>query len=312
VGGNRHDPAGPSDPQAPVLAVCDAADRSFVAAMIICSMHPTVLHEDSTVVSGDFPGMTRQYLQQRILGRGCPVIYHTGPCGNLSPRHVTRANTLDEAKRLGEGLGQAVASALDAIVYDDALSEGAPTEPAPTNAAMTLDCASRLVTLPGRSFPSPEQAQQELDAAVGRLAMLRQAGAPHAEVRTAECAWFGAEESLTLARAAAAGRIEATIASVLPAEITVMRVGPWYFVGWPGEVFVEFSLEVKARCPNCHVISMANGELQGYLATAQAAREGAYEANNGLFSNPEAGDLVVNTTLEMLQTLQDQSRGGGR
>ncbi len=34
------------------------------------------------------------------------VIYHTGPCGDQGPRHVTRANTFDEAKRLGHLLGE--------------------------------------------------------------------------------------------------------------------------------------------------------------------------------------------------------------
>jgi hypothetical protein len=131
--------------------------------------------------------------------------------------------------------------------------------------------------------------------------MLRQSQAPRAETRTAECAWFGAEEALALARAAAAGRVDAAVAVVLPAEITLMRIGPWAFVGWPGEVFVEFALEVQARHPNCHVISLANGELQGYIATAEAVRQGAYEAHNGLFSNPEAGVTLVQTTLQMLE-----------
>ena len=166
-------------------------------------MHPTVLHEDSTLVSGDFPAMTRQYLQQHVLGPDCPILYHTGPCGNQSPRHVTRANTFDEAKRLGESLGQAVARALGEIAWHDAI---------------TLDCAARLVTLPVRVFPRPAGGA-ELDRAARRLAMLRQSQAPRAETRTAECAWFGAEESLALARAAAAGKVAATVAAVLPAEI---------------------------------------------------------------------------------------------
>ena len=52
-----------------------------------------------------------------------------------------------------------------------------------------------------------------------------------------------------------------------------MRIGPWFFVGWPGEAFVEFALMVKASHPNCYVISMANGELQGYLVTEEAMRQ---------------------------------------
>jgi neutral ceramidase len=66
VGTHRHDPAGPSDPEVPVLVVRDLDNQEFLAAMIVCSMHPTVLHEDSTLISGDFPAMTRQYLQQHV------------------------------------------------------------------------------------------------------------------------------------------------------------------------------------------------------------------------------------------------------
>ena len=120
------------------------------------------------------------------------------------------------------------------------------------------------------------------------------------EVRTAECDWFGAEETLALARAAADGRLQAAVASVMPAEITLMRIGPWSFVGWPGEAFVEFSLAVKAKHPNCHVISLANGELQGYLVTQEAVQEHWYEAMNSLFANPDAGITLVDKTLELL------------
>ena len=86
----------------------------------------------------------------------------------------------------------------------------------------------------------------------------------------------------------------------MPAEIMVMRIGPWRFVSWPGEVFVDFSLQVKARCPNCYVISLANGELQGYAATEEAVRQHWYEAMNSLFSSPEAGMVLVEKTLELL------------
>src|SRR5204863_9550945 len=108
VGTNRHDPAGPSDPQVPVLLVRDRDSQTFLSAMIVCSMHPTVLHEDSTLISGDFPAMTREYLQEHVLGRDCPVLYHMGLSGNQSPRHVTRSNTFDEAERLGGLLGRSI------------------------------------------------------------------------------------------------------------------------------------------------------------------------------------------------------------
>jgi neutral ceramidase len=290
VGTNRHDPTGPSDPEVPVLTVRDRDDRAFVAAMVVCSMHPTVLHEDSTLVSGDFPAMTRQFLQERVLGESCPVVYHSGPCGNQSPRHVTRANTFDEAARLGGMLGQSIADAIGSTEF---------------SADVTLSCAQATVELPARDFPPVAEAHGQLGMAAQRLETLRRSKADRREVRTAECDWFGAEETLALAEAAAAGRLQAVIASVMPAEIQLMRVGPRFFVGWPGEEFVEFALKVKAQYPNCCVISMANGELQGYLVTEEATRRRWYEGMNSLFSSPEAGMALVNVTLELLRAHGD-------
>jgi neutral ceramidase len=289
VGTNRHDPQGPAIPETPILVVRDAASKAYVAAMAVCAMHPTVLHEDSTLLSGDFPAMTRQHLQEHLLGQHCPVIWHTGPCGNQSPRHVTRANTFDEAKRLGQMLGESIAGTVGSIDY---------------SAKHPLACERVMVDLPRRGFPRVDEAQQQVAAAAQRLEALRQSQADRREIRTAECDWFGSEETLALAKAAAAKRLNAAVASIVPAEIQIMRIGPWSFVGWPGEVFVEFALLVKASHADCHVISMANGELQGYLVTEEAVRGRWYEAMNSLFSSPEAGMVLVNRTLELLRTKQ--------
>ncbi|MBN2580348.1 MAG: neutral/alkaline non-lysosomal ceramidase N-terminal domain-containing protein [Pirellulales bacterium] len=288
VGGNRHDPAGPSDPEVPLLAIRDNSDGCLMALMVVCSMHPTVLHEDSTLVSADFPGMTRQYLQERVLGNDCPVLFHTGPCGNQSPRHVTQSNTFDEAARLGRLLGESIIQSLANL---EEVSD------------VQLGCAQATVDLPIRTMPSVAEAQSQLEAAARRLDALRRSGADRREVRTAECDWYGAEESLGLARAAASGRLSERIASLMPAEITLMRIGPRYYAGWPCEIFVEFLLMVKAQCPNCHVVSLANGEMQGYLVTEEAVRRGWYEASNSLFAGPDSGLILVNKTLELIKPL---------
>jgi len=285
IGTNRHDPAGPSNLEVPVLAVRDRQDDKFLAAMVVCSMHPTVLHEDSTLISGDFPAMTRQYLQEHVLGRDCPVLYHTGPSGNQSPRHVTKSNTFDEALRLGRLLGSSVAKAVESIAF---------------TGEITLSCARRLVDLPVRTFPTVDEAQKQADRVAKLLESLRRSGADRREVRTAECDWFGAALSLKLAEKAESGSLQEAIAAVMPGEITLMRIGPWAFVGWPGEAFVEFSLSVKALHPNCYVISLVNCQLEGYLVTEEAVRQGWYEALNSIFVSPQAGMLLVQKTLELL------------
>ncbi|HEY5140123.1 MAG TPA: neutral/alkaline non-lysosomal ceramidase N-terminal domain-containing protein, partial [Methylococcales bacterium] len=122
VGTNRRSPAGPADMNVPVLLVQNAAGTESIACMLICSMHPTVLHEDSKLVSGDFPAYARMYLQKHCVGAKCAVLHHTGPSGNQSPRHVTKANTFAEAQRLGEILGKAVEKVLPTIQFTTSAS----------------------------------------------------------------------------------------------------------------------------------------------------------------------------------------------
>ncbi len=284
IGTHRRDPQSPADPQVPVFLVRRALDARPIACMLVYSMHPTVLHEDSLLISADFPGMARQFLQEKVLGRDCPVLYHTGPAGNQSPRHRVRANSFPEARRLGCLLGKSVAEAMERIVF---------------RPDHTIACSRVLTDLPRRRIPSCSEAQQRMRAARERLELLRETGAAREQIRTAEVDWFGSEESWTLAKASGEARLESFYRSVLPAEIQSIQVGPWSFVGWPGEVFVEYSLSVKKQFPDVFIISLANGELQGYIVTPEAEGQGAYEAGNSLFA-PESGAILVEKSKELL------------
>ncbi len=288
VGTNRREPGGAADHEVPVLTAKNSETKEYIGCMLVCSMHPTVMHEDSKLVSGDFPGMSRIYLQENVFGKDCPVLHHTGPSGNQSPRHVTKANTFDEAKRLGEILAKAVEKCISRAEF---------------SSEVDICCVSDLIDdLPAKEFPSVFEAQANLSASVEKLENLRNSSAPRQEVRTAECDWFGAEETLTLAKAAESGELEHARKKSLPAEIQVIKIGDYKFVGWPGEVFIEYALEVKDKCSDTFVISLANGELQGYIVTRRAADEGGYEASNALFSC-EAGSVLVERTLKLIGSL---------
>jgi neutral ceramidase len=113
------------------------------------------------------------------------------------------------------------------------------------------------VELPRRMLSTTVQAEAALVVATARLAELRRDGASAQEVRRAEVDRFGADETVTLARAAADGRLEAAADGCMPAEIQMIRVGPWTFVGWPGEIVVEHALALKARAPDTFVISLS-------------------------------------------------------
>jgi neutral ceramidase len=103
---------------------------------------------------------------------------------------------------------------------------------------------------------------------------------------------------VTLSSMQASGTLEPYYRACLPAEIQMLKIGDWMFIGWSGEVFTEYALQVMSAVDNVFVISMANGEMQGYIVTEEAALEGGYEASNALFSH-ETGAILVRKTVEL-------------
>ncbi len=286
VGCNRLDPDGPRDPEAGLLAVRRTSDKSLLAVQMIYGMHPTVMHEDSTLVSSDFPGYTRQMIETAFPG--CRVLYQNGPCGNLSPRYHVNAQTFAEAERLGSRLGGFVRDALYALGNAD------------YRADIAVSARHVRVPLTARAYPSVADAERALADAHADYERLKDEGAGHGPVRTAECVIFGAEEVVTMARVQASGQLDCVKAHYADAEVQVLRVGDVYITGLPGEWFVEYSLGIKQHSKNrVFVVTLTNGELQGYITTPGAK---GYEANLSMF-NPDSGTVLVDTTLRLIEGL---------
>jgi hypothetical protein len=158
--------------------------------------------------------------------------------------------------------------------------------------------AIRPVDLAPREFPSVAQAEQTLAGCRAEHQRLRAAQVASARVRTAECAVFGAEGTLTLARLHGQDAIARALSEYRPAEVQVVQIGPGCLAGLPGEQFAEYGLEIKRRAPgSVFVVSLVNGELQGYLVTPEAESQGCYESLTSLFG-AEAGRTLVDAAVE--------------
>ena len=93
----------------------------------------------------------------------------------------------------------------------------------------------------------------------------------------------------------------------MQAEVQVIAIGDAVYVGIPGELFVEFGLEIKRRSPFRHtyVAGMANGCV-GYLPTRRAFHAGGSELRLARSSKlvPEAGEILTETALSLLASLE--------
>ena len=287
AGGNRIDVNGPEDPEAGLLMVRRLADNSPIAVLSIYGMHPTVLHEDSTLISSDFIAFARREIETALPGAG--VIYLNGVCGDQSPRRSVKAQTFAEAERLGSALGVRMAEALE--------NAGG------FSSDLSLAATRATIQLEGKIFPPVREAQAGLTAARRRYEDLKASGAGHAQIRTAECTVFGAEEVLTLAKSELTGDAAAIRKKYREAEVQVLRIGDAFVAAWPGEFFVEYGLETKRSAGGPVFIStLSNGELHGYVVTPEAEAARGYEAQMSLFP-ASAGSLFVEKTLELIGEL---------
>ncbi len=286
VGGNRLAPDAVRDPEAGIVAVRRVSDKSLMAVQLFYSMHPTVLHEDTTLVSSDFPGYTRLQIQDAFPR--AQVVYHNGPCGNLSPRYHVKGQTFDEAERLGCRLGGFAVDVLEALSDTDFRDD------------LTVGSAQFYVQLSPRTFPSLGEAEEGLREATENYEHLKREDAGHGMIRTAECTVFGAEEVVTMATAQADGTLTPVQQAHAKAEVQVLRIGDTVLVGLSGECFVEYALQIKQDAPaRVFVISMSNGHLQGYITTPEAT---GYEANLSMFK-PESGACMVEAALNLAKEL---------
>ncbi len=284
IGTNRRHPDGVRDLDVPVLIARSIQTGQLIGLMLICNMHPTVLHEDSTLISGDFPGIARQILQKEMLSVPCPILYHSGASGDQSPRHVTKGNTMEEAERLGRILAKAVAATFDRIQY---------------TSDITIGANQQFITLPRKKFPCKEIANEQVVNTRKQLDCLVEEGKNRQAIRTAEVNWFGAVELAHLCDMVQNNTLEAVYESCNPAEIQVIRLGNWSFVAWPGEIFIEYALQLKRQYRNVFLVTLANGELQGYIVTKEAAEQGGYESSNAIFDY-SSGDILVANTIRAL------------
>ncbi len=293
IGGNRHDPAGTYDPEAGIIVIRSRENKAIMTISLIYGMHPTVLHEDSKLISADFPAYTRQYLKSR-LGRNINVLYHNGPEGNLSPRYDVKAQTFAEAERLGNRLGQFILKKIEALTDND--FDDNPY----------LKTASSMIIPVRRTIMPLAKAAANLEFRQNEFKRLKAEKAGHGPVRTAECAVFGAEESCYLAKCVKDGSLEMVMKDYAEVEVQVLRIGAAFIAAFPGELFVEYGLQVKAESPfKTFAVCLANGEMQGYIATADAT---GYEADNSLFS-PATGSLMVAAALKMILELKNDNTG---
>ena len=274
--GKRHPdlvrPAGPIDPEVGVLyaETVPEAGSAPVLTFVNFAMHPDTT--GGARLSGDYPAALARTLAL-YRGHAMETLFANGTCGNLNHlnfRWAAGQTSPQEANRLGIILAAAVLKAYPKL------------QPVPT--PFPLQVSTEKVLLPLPPF-TPEQ----LDTA--RL-----------DVRTAKD--NTREGFMKLVRAHRILDVAAREGRPYEVEVQVLSLGrdaAW--VSWPGEIFVELGLSVKAASPFPYTfhVELANGAI-GYIPNKSAWPEGNYEVESARVAEG-SGELLVTSALRQLAAL---------
>ena len=256
-----HNPEGPVARYAHALRL--ATEEGECCTLFSHACHPVVLGNSNHSISADFAGAAVRYVERETGGF---ALFVNGACGDINPR-VTGA-TFGDVDQLGAELG-------DAVVRGRASArvlEGGEIASASANVDLPL------FDPPPRARIAAEKLALRLKARVKKMA---DSDYWAQLIPRAQLAW--AEEMHELARSGARGLVQ-------PFAIQGIRVGSLVFIGFEGEMFVRYQLDLERDSPHqpTLVCGYANGCI-GYVPTADEYERGGYEVGTPYDFNTTAG-----------------------
>ena len=275
-------PEGPVAPYVDVMAVRDG-EGGLLAAYFSHAAHPVVLGGDNYLISADYPGYAQRAIE--AVHPGALALFAQGCCGDINAERGD--GTFDQAQRLGKMLAGAVIATLE---------EAQPVEePSLALGATSLD-------IPLEDPPPVEEAAARVEALREDYEAAR-AAADAIPERLARCRLERAERILKLAEEGVTGQTERF-------DLKAFRIGPTGVIGLPGEVFVEYALNLDAASPfeQNFVLAYSNGCIS-YVPTAEAYPHGGYEVSSAidyygtLMLSPASEQVILDGAGGLLRSL---------
>ena len=242
-------------PYVDVWSFDDAVSGRPLARLFSHAAHAVTMGGDNLLISADWPGAAQRYAER--IFPGAPALFAQGCCGDINsdPR-----GSFEVVERQGQIMAGAVAQA-------DARAE--------RRAEVRVAAASETVQLPLLDPPPVAEARARVEYATGlRDSEKGKVNRGFEMMYAGQVKW--AERILELAEAGATGR-------TIPYEVQAISLGDAAWVGLPGEVFVEYALNIDRASPFAQttVAAYAN-DNPGYVPTAAAYLEGGYEVNDAI------------------------------
>ena len=268
VGGNRRDPEnGAVDRSVNVLRVDDARTGRILGVVVNHACHATTLGAENVEFTADYPGQTREHIRENLEDR--PVaLFLNGACGDVNPGGYSA-----EASALGKIIPNRTferAEEIGRILGGEAVRLVREIE---TQGPVHVQAGRVEVKLPVNGASLPAEAEEALERKRRKLDALLRAGAAEEEADAARLDVMYARVAVGHAR-----RRAECPNSEMTTELQGIAVHDSLFLAFPGEMFTQIGLAVKAASPfeRTFIVGYAN-DTAGYFPSVEALSEGGYE-----------------------------------
>lgn len=289
-------PQGLVDRELIVFRIDDAEGRPM-AVMANFQAHGTVLGFENKLASPDWVGYLRKTVEEAFPGALC--LFFQGAAGNQGPLEGFTGDT-EVAHRLGRILGHqvsALAWQIDTVqrapqpegfVESVAFQAKQPFRVAGPRES-TLKFAKLIVDLPRRTYSPAEIADMEK-----RIVRAKQQVADPANA-TDDWKKYQAEARLRRFTNLLTKWKQPVLATPVPVELRILRIGRFAIVSMPGEPFAEIGLAFKKASP--FEVTMFCGYSNGlggdYLPITPEYTHGGYEVERTPYGLGAAEKLMA-------------------
>ena len=274
------------EPGAPVGWVRRAPEP--VAVVVNYACHGTSLGSRMRLISADFPGVMREVVERLVGGT---TLYLQGAAGDINPALMSNRppdepgapDPWDAPRRSGLALGaEAVRVALQA-------------EPI---ASLPLRVARQTLDLPGMLPASVEAGRARIATLEADAERLAQSANPNPGQRL----WNS--RVVRRERRALEALEGGEPLPPVSGDVAALRIGDAALATNPSELFCEIGMQIKRASPFPYtaVAAYTDGTV-GYIPTRAAYPDGGYEVDRACRVNPEAGEMVQETSLSLLRSL---------
>ncbi len=262
---------GEADPEVGVLKVVDAESPDEVICILFNHAgHPNVLSGDNYLISSDYPGYAANLLEEEI---GCVAMFVNAAEGTMDIDGL-KDRDWEGVVRAGTALAEVVSNVAKSITDLDDLR---------------VNGSSVGYTIGKRKITDEEVAWFEavLEKSDGSIQTMADG--------------VGDDYKAMLYK-----KIHDSERDEIDIEQICIAVGDAAFVSFPGEVFTEIGMHIKAESPFAHTyfMGMVNGKV-GYIPTRKAISEGGYAVDTRELDT-DAEDALVQKSLTLLNEVYEQ------